>query len=191
MPRNRQDRPREDKRDEIVRAASSLFLSEGYDRASMGRIAAAAGLTPNTLYWYFGDKDELFVAVADLYLGALLHAHASVAEQPLARQLVWLVDSLRPVRHLIATVHARVAHSAGIAAWHAGFHRQVEALFFEEQVTIELARARRDAEVAVATFAIEGAVTHDLDADATAGLCDALAGRLEALRAAPARPSRA
>ena len=180
MPRNRYDQTKQAKREEIVAAASSLFLSEGYDGASMGKIAAAAGLTPNTLYWYFGDKDELFVAVADLYLELLLQQHASVAEQPLAGQLVWLVDSLRPVRHLVATVHARVARSPGIAEWHSGFHRKVEALF-EEQLTMEVSGARRDAEVAVVTFAIEGAVTHNLDAGATADLCHSLVQRLEGL----------
>jgi AcrR family transcriptional regulator len=167
VPRNRFDQTKEAKRVEIVAAASSLFLSEGYDGASMGKIAAAAGLTPNTLYWYFGDKDELFVAVADLSLDLLL-------------QFVWLVDNLRPVRHLVATVHARVARSPRIAEWHSGFHRQVEALF-EEQLAIEVSGPQRDAETAVVTFAIEGAVTHDLDAGATADLCQALMQRLVAL----------
>lgn len=180
MPRNRQDQTKQAKRDEIVAAASSLFLSEGYDGASMGKIAAAAGLTPNTLYWYFGDKDELFVAVADLYLDLLRKQHADVAGQLLAEQLVWLVDSLRPVRHLVATVHARVARSPQIAEWHTGFHSQMEALF-EEQLTTQVSGAHRDAEVAVVTFAIEGAVTHDLDPDATADLCHSLAQRLSAL----------
>lgn len=180
MPRNRHDQSKQAKRDEILAAARSLFLTEGYDGASMGKIAAAAGLTANTLYWYFGDKDELFVAVADLYLDLLLQQHATVAEQPLADQFVWLVDNLRPVRHLVATVHARVARSPRIAEWHTGFHRQMEALF-EDQVVLEVTGARRDAEVAVVTFALEGAVTHDLSAGATTDLCDTLARRLAAL----------
>ena len=180
MPRNRSDQTKQAKRDEIVAAASSLFLSEGYDGASMGKIAAAAGLTPNTLYWYFGDKDELFVAVADVYLELLLQQHALVAEQSLAEQFVWLVESLRPVRHLVITVHARVARSPRIAEWHSGFHRRLEAVF-EEQLSIELSGAQRNAETAVVTFAIEGAVTHDLDADATADLCHSLVQRLEGL----------
>jgi AcrR family transcriptional regulator len=180
VPRNRHDQSRQAKRDEILVAASSLFLSEGYDGASMGKIAAAAGLTPNTLYWYFGDKDELFVAVADLYLDLLLQQHATVAGRPLAEQFVWLVDHLRPVRHLVATVHARVARSPRIAEWHAGFHRQMEALF-ENQLTIETSGTQRDAEVVVVTFAIEGAITHDLDAEATSELCHSLAQRLATL----------
>ena len=179
MPRNRQDKAKEAKREEILAAASSLFLSEGYDGASMARIAAAAGLTPNTVYWYFRDKDELFVAVADLYLARLLEQHASVSGRPLAEQFVWLVDRLRPVRHLVATVHARVARSEQIEQWHSEFHRRVEALF-ENQLSIELDEARRDAEAAVVTFAIEGAITHDLDRGATTDLCHSLAQRLAA-----------
>ena len=185
MPRNRHDRSKAAKRDEIVAAASSLFVSDGYDGASMSKIAATAGLTPNTLYWYFSDKDELFVAVADVYLDVLLQQHATVADQPLAEQFLWLVDSLRPVRHLVATVHARVARSPRIAEWHSGFHRQVEAIF-EDQLTLKLSRERRDAETAVVTFALEGAVTHDLDASATAHLCHSLARRLTSLTGQPA-----
>jgi AcrR family transcriptional regulator len=179
VPRNRQDQGKEAKRDAILAAASSLFLSEGYDGASMGKIAAAAGLTPNTLYWYFRDKDELFVAVADLYLGLLLKQHASVAEQPLAQQFVWLVDRLRPVRHLVATVHARVARSSRIEQWHSRFHEQVEALF-ENQLSMGISEGEREAEAAVVTFAIEGAVTHDLGAGATTDLCHSLAQRIAA-----------
>ncbi len=180
MPRNRHDQSKDAKRDEIIAAASSMFLTEGYDGASMGKIAAAAGLTPNTLYWYFGSKDELFVGVADLFLDSLLQQHATVAERPLAEQFVWLVDNLRPVRHLVATMHARVARSLPVAEWHSGFHTRVEALF-EDQLTIEVTGAQRDAEAAVVTFAIEGAVTHDLGARATADLCHSLAQRLAAL----------
>lgn len=169
------------KRDEIVAAASSLFLSEGYDGASMSKIAAAAGLTPNTLYWYFSDKDELFVAVGDVFLELILKQHATVADRPLSQQFVWVVDSLRPVRHLIATVHDRVARSPEIARWHSGFHAQMEALF-EDQLNLAVTGAQRDAEAAVVTFAVEGAVTHDLPDDATADLCRSLAQRLTALQ---------
>ena len=184
MPRNRSGQTKPAKRDEIIAAASSLFLSEGYDGASMGRIAAAAGVTANTVYWYFTDKDDLFVAVADEYLDRLLEEHARVAGQPLAHQFVWLIDSLRPVQHLVATVHTRVPRSPRIAEWHSGFHRQMEALF-EGQLALEVSGARRDAEAAVVTFAIEGALTHDLSADATADLCHSLALRLTALQETP------
>ena len=180
MPRNRQDQTKQAKRDEIVAAAEFAVrrrgLRRGVDEQDRGRV----GLTPNTLYWYFSDKDELFIAAADLYLDLLLRQHSTVADQPLAQQFVWLVDSSRPVRHLVATVHHRVARSPEIARWHSDFHTQEEALF-ETQLALGVSGVRRDAEAAVVTFAIEGAVTLDLDADATANLCHSLAQRITAL----------
>lgn len=82
--------------------------------------------------------------------------------------------------HQVGGVSDGVAQSPRIAEWHSGFHRQLEALV-EDQVSIEISGARRDTEAAVITFAIEGAITHDLSAGATSDLCDSLVQRLAAL----------
>lgn len=53
-------------RDRILRAAGEVFISRGYDRASLDQVAAAAGLTKGAVYSSFSGKDELFFAlVAD------------------------------------------------------------------------------------------------------------------------------
>ncbi|MGH3377949.1 MAG: TetR/AcrR family transcriptional regulator [Actinoallomurus sp.] len=177
MPTNRRPVPKEQKREELLAAAAVLFVRDGYDATSMSKLAAHAGVTANTLYWYFRDKDELLVAVADRYLEGLLGHHAAVADRPLAEQLRWLVKSLRPVKHLVATVHNRVAVSEAVATWHTGFHRSVEDLF-ERQLPGPVAADRRAAEVAAATFALEGALTHDLDDTTTGQLCEIVSERL-------------
>lgn len=177
MPTNRRPVPKAQKREELLAAAAELFVRDGYDATSMSKLAAHAGVTANTLYWYFRDKDELLVAVADRYLEGLLRHHAAVADRSLAGQLRWLVESLRPVRHLVVTVHNRVAASESVATWHAGFHRSVEALF-ERQLPGPVAAERRAAEAAAATFALEGALTHDLDEATTGQLCEIVAERL-------------
>jgi AcrR family transcriptional regulator len=51
------------KRRQIVEGARDVFLSRGFDAASMGDIAKAAGVSKGTLYVYFKDKDELFSAI--------------------------------------------------------------------------------------------------------------------------------
>lgn len=51
------------KRRQIIEGARSVFLSRGFDAASMGDIAKAAGVSKGTLYVYFKDKDELFSAI--------------------------------------------------------------------------------------------------------------------------------
>lgn len=57
----RRGRPKsEEKREQIMRAAADLFLSEGFSRTSMDTIAAAAGVSKQTVYSHFRNKDELF-----------------------------------------------------------------------------------------------------------------------------------
>lgn len=53
------------KRRQIVEGARSVFLSNGFDAASMGEIAKVAGVSKGTLYVYFKDKDELFKAIVE------------------------------------------------------------------------------------------------------------------------------
>lgn len=52
------------KRQAIMDAAADVFLREGYPRASVDAIAAAAGVSKQTVYNHFGDKDNLLVTVA-------------------------------------------------------------------------------------------------------------------------------
>ncbi len=57
----RRGRPKsEEKRESIREAAATLFLKEGYERCSMDSIAAAAGVSKQTVYSHFANKDELF-----------------------------------------------------------------------------------------------------------------------------------
>jgi len=51
------------KRRQIVEGARAVFLARGFDAASMGDIAKAAGVSKGTLYVYFEDKEELFAAI--------------------------------------------------------------------------------------------------------------------------------
>src|ERR1700738_3623642 len=51
------------KRRQIMDGARAVFLAQGFDAASMGEIAKAAGVSKGTLYVYFKDKDELFKAI--------------------------------------------------------------------------------------------------------------------------------
>ncbi|MBI1205598.1 MAG: TetR family transcriptional regulator [Rhodopseudomonas sp.] len=48
---------------QIVEGARTVFLARGFDAASMGDIAKAAGVSKGTLYVYFKDKEELFSAI--------------------------------------------------------------------------------------------------------------------------------
>ena len=51
------------KRRQIMDGARTVFLSAGFDGASMNDIARAAGVSKGTLYAYFASKDDLFEAI--------------------------------------------------------------------------------------------------------------------------------
>jgi len=51
------------KRRQIIEGARAVFLSKGFDAASMNDIARAAGVSKGTLYVYFNDKEQLFDAI--------------------------------------------------------------------------------------------------------------------------------
>jgi AcrR family transcriptional regulator len=53
------------KRRQILDGARKLFLDLGFDGASMGEIARAAGVSKGTLYVYFADKSRLFEAIVE------------------------------------------------------------------------------------------------------------------------------
>ncbi|WDY60652.1 TetR/AcrR family transcriptional regulator [Pseudomonas sp. PSKL.D1] len=50
------------KREAILEAAKSLFLSLGYANTSMDAVAAAAGVSKLTVYSHFNDKQTLFTS---------------------------------------------------------------------------------------------------------------------------------
>lgn len=49
-----------EKQEQILRGAAAVFAEDGYDGASMSRIAARAGVSKGTLYNYFDGKAEMF-----------------------------------------------------------------------------------------------------------------------------------
>jgi len=53
------------KRRQIVEGAHQVFLTKGFDAASMNDIARAAGVSKGTLYVYFDNKEELFEAIVE------------------------------------------------------------------------------------------------------------------------------
>src|ERR1700749_4863160 len=86
-PRRRGEQRRGDElRRHILIEAKNVFLSLGYERASMDAVAARAGTSKRSLYAHFESKDKLFLAVLELirelYLGRL-RTPGAYADEPL------------------------------------------------------------------------------------------------------------
>ena len=62
----------EETRDAVLAAATAAFAEHGFANATLGAIAARAGVTAATLPYHFGDKQGLYDAVVDAIYKDLL-----------------------------------------------------------------------------------------------------------------------
>lgn len=174
MARIKREQDREQKRDEIVAAARALLIEEGYEVASISRVAAAAGVAPNTIYWYFKDKDDLLVAALDAEFSARVGEYFALSDMDLTERLLWVVHQLERVSHLISTVHTRLAQSPSINAWHERFHALSEAMLRHELIKANVAAEKVEALVKISVFTIEGLLAHPLPEEQKRAICAAL-----------------
>jgi AcrR family transcriptional regulator len=72
-PRRRQARG-ERRIAQLLDAAAQVFAAEGYVAATMNAVAAAASVSPGTLYQFFPNKESMAEALAEHYLDALTAA---------------------------------------------------------------------------------------------------------------------
>ena len=69
------------KRRQVLEGARHVFLARGFDGASMGEIAKAAGVSKGTLYVYFDSKEALFEALTLAERSELAEALFSLDEE--------------------------------------------------------------------------------------------------------------
>lgn len=69
-------------RQEILDAASELFVRNGYENVSMRRIADKIEYSPTTIYIYFKDKAELLEQVCKETFGRLVERLSKIMQQP-------------------------------------------------------------------------------------------------------------
>ncbi len=62
--KERKERERERRRQQIMLAARRVFSNKGFNRATMEDIAREAELSPGTLYLYFKNKEELYASLS-------------------------------------------------------------------------------------------------------------------------------
>ncbi len=80
--KERRERERLETRDLILDAARELFLSEGYERVSMRRLAEKIEYSPTAIYVHFVDKEELFRELCHRDFARLAEALQQIGNQP-------------------------------------------------------------------------------------------------------------
>jgi AcrR family transcriptional regulator len=56
---------REERKDQIIAAATKVFTRQGFADARMDDIVTESGLSKGALYWYFDSKDAIIVSILD------------------------------------------------------------------------------------------------------------------------------
>jgi AcrR family transcriptional regulator len=56
---------KEQRKDQIIEAATKVFTKHGFSNARMDDIVAESGLSKGALYWYFDSKDAIIVSILD------------------------------------------------------------------------------------------------------------------------------
>jgi AcrR family transcriptional regulator len=69
-------------KDRILQEAERLFAAGGYDGVSMREIADACGVTKANIYYYFENKERLYLEVLQADMLALIHVLDEAARQP-------------------------------------------------------------------------------------------------------------
>ncbi len=86
-------------RDKILRAATRVFARYGYEGGSVEKISSAAESVDRMIYYYFGSKKGLFIAVLESMYGKMNQA-----------ELKLKLDATQPVESIKAVIQFVVAY---------------------------------------------------------------------------------
>jgi AcrR family transcriptional regulator len=81
------------RRAEILRAAERIFVAEGYEGATIRKIADEVGVSSTCLYMHFRDKDQILLEICTAAMEELLAMNNEIAARP--------VDPVERVRMML------------------------------------------------------------------------------------------
>lgn len=134
----------------ILAAASRLFVEYGYERTTIRRIAAAAGVDAGLVIHYFGSKQDLFHHVTQANpMPALSGTPDQVTEQILAR----LAESLaNEPAHSLAVLRSMLTHPEAAQAARAGLDH------YQTQISQPIPAADADVRAALVSAVMLGVI---------------------------------
>jgi len=72
---------REQRRRALLEAARQLFAAKGFEKTKVSDVAARAGVSQGTVYWYFKSKDDLLMAVFEDWLRGISRDYREVVSE--------------------------------------------------------------------------------------------------------------
>lgn len=150
----RRKREKAERRTAILAAASRVFATKGFAVATMDEVAAEAELSKGTLYLYFKNKDDLFLALSAQIISKIVVEFEAATERPgrgldllalmlraYAEHVVGFPDHFRSVVTWLSTGYRVDTTSPSFAAHRAQVARLIAAL------VAVIARGREDGSI--------------------------------------------
>lgn len=131
-------------RDEVVRAARTVFWQCGYDGTPIPALEAATGIRRSSLYNTFGSKRGLFDAAVQSYLDEVIRPRLQpmLIDAPATDAVVEYLSALRSLFEnpdsmpatcgclLINTAGSPIAHDAEVSRVIAGYRSELETAIY-------------------------------------------------------------
>ena len=73
----------EQKRERILRAAVKIFSLTGLDKGTIASVAKEAGIGKGTIYEYFSSKEDIFIAIFDMFFAKMMPGIQELVDGPL------------------------------------------------------------------------------------------------------------
>lgn len=89
MPLPRFQRLAEDKRHQLLAIATKEFAAKGFEAASLNEILATAGLGKSSYYYYFEDKEDLYVTCIMEAFARTFHEVPPLDPEALTARTFW------------------------------------------------------------------------------------------------------
>lgn len=116
----------EEKRQQIVQAASLLFAQQGYLGTSMDQVAEAASVSKQTVYSHFGAKEELFrLCIEDRCIANAMNEQVFAGSQSMKEALTHFAQHFQ---ELIMSQDA--IHLTRLCTASAEQHPEISEMFF-------------------------------------------------------------
>jgi len=83
---SRSEKARAERREQILAAALEVFAEKGFHATRVSDVAARAGVSQGTIYWYFPSKEELFRAAFMSLMESMMTPFGEILAQDLPAQ---------------------------------------------------------------------------------------------------------
>lgn len=157
MPSKR-ELQREERRSQILDAALTVFSQKGYHATNVSDVAAQAGVSQGTIYWYFESKDELFQA-------ALLSAFMDIGEEMIG-SLAACTTATEKLLALAESMEGLADVAEGLFMLFLGYWSSSDRREENAQIWIDLLKQYKDVVVSIVEEGIGNGEFRPVDAEA-------------------------